>query len=80
MDAALNAMLIALTYDSPLPGTDALDRPHDGTHRATHDPPARTAVSNGDLKEAASLFDNLMSLDKTIEEVAHCMASLHMCT
>ena len=28
-----------------------------------------TGKCNGDLKEAASLFDNLMSLDKTIEEV-----------
>ena len=26
-------------------------------------------ICNGDLKEVASLFDNLMSLDKTIEEV-----------
>ena len=69
VDAALNAMLTAMAYDSPLPGTDALDRPHDGTHGATNDPPASTAVSNGDLKEAASFFDNLMSLDKTIDEV-----------
>ena len=69
MDAALNAMLIAMAYDSPLPGTDALDRPHDGTQGATNDPPASTAVSNRGLKEAASLFDNLMSLNKTIEEV-----------
>ena len=68
VDAALNTMLIAMTYDSPLPGTDALDRPHDGTHGATNDPPASTAVSNGDLEETASLFGNLMSLDKTIEE------------
>ena len=67
--AALNAMLIAMAYDSPLPGTYALDRPHDGMQRATNDPPASIAVSNGDLKEAASLFDNVMSLDKTIEEV-----------
>ena len=29
VDAALNAMLIAMTYDSLLPGTDALDKPHD---------------------------------------------------
>ena len=35
----------------------------------TNDPPASTTVSNGDLKEAASLFDNLISLDKTIEEI-----------
>ena len=69
VDAALNTMLIAMTYDSPLPGTDALDRPHDGTHGATNDPPDSTAVSNGDLEEAASLFGNLTSLDKTIEEV-----------
>ena len=69
VDAALNTMLIAMTYDSPLPGTDALDRPHGGTHGATNDPPASTAVSNGDLEDAGSLFDNLMSLDKTIEEV-----------
>ena len=69
VDAAVNAMLIAMAYDSPLPGTDALDIPHDGTQGATNDPPASTAVSNGDLKEAASLFDNLMSSDKTIEEV-----------
>ena len=69
VDAALNTMLITMTYDSPLPGTDALDRPHDGTHGATNDPPVSTAVSNGDLEETASLFDNLMSLDKTIEEV-----------
>ena len=69
VDAALNTMLIAMTYDSPLPGTDALDRPHGGTHGATNDPPVSTAVSNGDLEEAGSLFGNLMSLDKTIEEV-----------
>ena len=69
VDAALNATLIAMAYDSPLPDTGALDRPHDGTQGATNDPPASTAVNNGDLKEAASLFDNLMSLDKTIEEV-----------
>ena len=69
VDAALNAMLIAMAYDSPLPGTDALDKPHDGTQGATNDPPASTADSNGFLKGAASLFDNLMSLDKTIEEV-----------
>ena len=69
VDAALNATLIAMAYDSPLPGTDALDIPHDDTQGATTDPPASTAVNNGDLKEAASLFDNLMSLDKTIEEV-----------
>ena len=69
VDAALNTMLIAMTYDSPLPGTDALDRPHDGTHGATNDPPDSTTVSNGDLEDAGSLFDNLMSLDKTIEEV-----------
>ena len=49
--------------------TDALERPHDGMQGATNDPPANTAVSNRDLKETASLFDNLMSLDKTIEEV-----------
>ena len=69
VDAALNAMLIAMAYDSPPPGTDALDRPHDGTQELTNDPPASTAVSNGDLKEAASLFDNLISLDKMIEEI-----------
>ena len=69
VDAALNATLIAMAYDSPLPGTDALDIPHDGTQGATNDPPVNTAVNNGDLKEAAGLFDNLMSLDKTIEEI-----------
>ena len=69
VDAALNAMFIAMASDSPLSGTDALDRPHDGRQGATNEPPASTAVSNGNLKEAASLFDNLMSLDKTIEEV-----------
>ena len=69
VDAALNAMFIAMAYDSPLPGTDALERPHDGTQGVTSDPPANTAVNNGNLKEAASLFDNLMYLDKTIEEV-----------
>ena len=31
VNAALNAMLIAMAYDSPLPGTNALDRPHDLT-------------------------------------------------
>ena len=69
VDAVLNAMLIAVAYDSPLPGTDALDRPQDGTQGATNDPPASAVVSNGDVKEAARLFNNLMSLDKTIEEV-----------
>ena len=29
LDAALNGMLIAMAYNSPLLGTDALDRPHD---------------------------------------------------
>ena len=53
VDAALNTMLITMTYDSPLPGTDALDRPHGGTHGATNDPPVSTAVSNGDLEETA---------------------------
>ena len=69
VNAALNTMLITMAYDSPLPGTDVLDRPHDGTQGATNDLPASTAVSYGDLKEAASLFDNMMSLDKKIEEV-----------
>ena len=36
VDAALNAMLIAMAYDSPLPGTYALDRPHDGMQGATN--------------------------------------------
>ena len=59
VDAALNAMLIAMAYDSPLKGTDALDIPHDGTQGAANDPPASTAVSNGDLK-VTCWFDNLM--------------------
>ena len=43
VDAALNTMLIAMAHNSPLPGTDALDRPHDGTQGATNDPPANIA-------------------------------------
>ena len=36
----VNAALNAMAYDSPLPGIDALDRPHDDTQGATNDPPA----------------------------------------